>query len=67
MDEDPVTGSAHCALTVYWGYVLGRTSLTGRQVSSRGGIVRTDLEGDRVRLSGRTVEVPVPPEKLARL
>jgi predicted PhzF superfamily epimerase YddE/YHI9 len=67
MDEDPVTGSAHCALAVYWGYVLGRTSLTGRQVSSRGGIVRTDLEGDRVRLSGRTVEVPVPPEKLARL
>ena len=67
MDEDPVTGSAHCALAVYWGYVLGRTSLSGCQVSSRGGIVRTNLDGDRVRLSGRTVEVPVPPEKLDRL
>jgi predicted PhzF superfamily epimerase YddE/YHI9 len=67
IDEDPVTGSAHCALAVYWGHVLGRDALTGCQVSREGGIVRTVLAGDRVRLSGGTVKVPVPEKKLRRL
>jgi PhzF family phenazine biosynthesis protein len=58
--EDPVTGSAHCALGPYWAEQMGQTSLTGRQVSARGGTVRTALDGpgaDRVTLSGRAVTV----------
>jgi PhzF family phenazine biosynthesis protein len=57
VDEDPVTGSAHCALAPFWAARLGRTELTGRQVSARGGTVRVRLEGDRVVLSGRAVTV----------
>lgn len=56
--EDPVTGSAHCALGPYWADRLGRTTLTGRQVSARGGTVRVALpspDADRVDLSGRAV------------
>jgi PhzF family phenazine biosynthesis protein len=55
--EDPVTGSAHCALGPFWGERLGKTSLVGYQASQRGGIVRVTLAGDRVRLSGRAVTV----------
>lgn len=55
--EDPVTGSAHCALTPYWAAKLGKTELTGHQASSRGGTVRVRLEGDRVRLAGQAVTV----------
>ncbi len=55
VDEDPVTGSAHTALTPYWCERLGRTELTGYQASSRGGLVRVALRGDRVRLSGHAV------------
>ncbi len=51
--EDPVTGSAHCALTPYWAQRLGRTALTGYQTSSRGGFVRVELVGDRVKLGGK--------------
>lgn len=53
--EDPVTGSAHCALTPYWSQRLGRNVLRARQVSSRGGNVQCELKGDRVLLSGRAV------------
>jgi PhzF family phenazine biosynthesis protein len=56
--EDPVTGSAHCALGPYWADRLGRTTLTGRQVSDRGGTVRVALsspDADRVELSGQAV------------
>ena len=56
--EDPVTGSAHCALGPYWADRLGRTTLTGRQVSARGGTVRVALpspDADRVDLSGQAV------------
>ena len=50
--EDPVTGSAHCALTPYWAKRLGKKTLKARQVSPRGGdLVCTD-EGDRTVLSG---------------
>jgi PhzF family phenazine biosynthesis protein len=58
--EDPVTGSAHCALAPYWARELGRTELTGRQVSPRGGTVRVALDSpgaDRVSLSGQAVTV----------
>jgi predicted PhzF superfamily epimerase YddE/YHI9 len=57
VDEDPVTGSAHCALGPFWGARLGRTELTGYQASKRGGTVGVRLEGDRVVLGGRAVTV----------
>jgi predicted PhzF superfamily epimerase YddE/YHI9 len=57
IDEDPVTGSAHCALAPFWGARFGLTELTGYQASSRGGIVRTRLDGDRVILGGHAVTV----------
>jgi PhzF family phenazine biosynthesis protein len=57
IDEDPVTGSAHCVLAPFWGTRLGRPEMTGYQASARGGIVRVRLEGDRVRLGGKAVIV----------
>jgi PhzF family phenazine biosynthesis protein len=54
--EDPVTGSSHCTLTPYWAGRLGRTRLTARQVSARGGELQCELVGDRVRLGGQCVE-----------
>jgi PhzF family phenazine biosynthesis protein len=57
VDEDPVTGSAHCALAPYWSAVLGRNPLVGFQASPRGGTVRVRLNGDRVLLSGHAVTV----------
>ena len=57
IDEDPVTGSAHCALAPYWAAKLGRISLTGYQASARGGIVEMTLAEDRVRLRGNAVTV----------
>lgn len=53
INEDPVTGSAHCELTPYWADRLGRTSLHARQVSSRGGELFCELKNDRVLISGR--------------
>ncbi|MFB4292276.1 PhzF family phenazine biosynthesis protein [Nonomuraea sp. ATR24] len=55
--EDPVTGSAHCALSPYWTARLGRDTLTGAQLSARGGVVRVTLDGDRVQLAGHAVTV----------
>jgi PhzF family phenazine biosynthesis protein len=55
--EDPVTGSAHCALAPYWADRLGRNRLLGYQASARGGTVRVELVGDRVRLGGHAVTV----------
>lgn len=57
IDEDPVTGSAHCALAPYWGARLGRAEMTGYQASARGGEVRVRLAGDRVILGGQAVTV----------
>jgi PhzF family phenazine biosynthesis protein len=57
VDEDPVTGSAHCALGPWWAERLGRTSLIGFQASSRGGVVRVEVRGDRVALQGQAVTV----------
>src|SRR5215218_2320975 len=57
VDEDPVTGSAHCVLAPYWAAKLGRDALTGYQASRRGGTVRVRAAGDRVHLGGRAVTV----------
>jgi len=53
VDEDPVTGSAHAALTVYWARRLGRNEFTALQASKRTGALNCRLEGDRVLLGGR--------------
>jgi len=55
--EDPVTGSAHCALAPYWAGRLGKQKLVGRQASSRSGIVQVEVAGDRVHLGGQAVTV----------
>ena len=55
IDEDPVTGSAHCALGPWWAPRTGRTSLVGHQVSPRGGIVQVEVGGERVRIGGHAV------------
>ena len=57
IDEDPVTGSAHCALAPYWADKLGKTEMVGFQASSRGGVVHARLTGDRVKLAGSAVTV----------
>jgi len=57
VDEDPVTGSAHCCLTPYWSRKLGRTEFIAQQVSARGGTLRLSLDGDRVRMRGQAVTV----------
>ena len=55
--EDPVTGSAHCALGPLWGERLKKSSLVGFQASPRGGLVKVTLAGDRVLLGGQAVTV----------
>jgi PhzF family phenazine biosynthesis protein len=57
IDEDPVTGSTHCALAPYWGRQLSKTSFLARQLSSRGGILKLELRGDRVGIAGQAVTV----------
>lgn len=57
IDEDPVTGSAHCCLGPYWYQKLKKEALTGYQASERGGIVRIGIEGDRIRLGGKAVTI----------
>jgi len=59
IDEDPVTGSAHCVLAPFWAERLGRTDLVGQQVSARGGTVGMRLAGDQVVLTGQAVTVLV--------
>jgi PhzF family phenazine biosynthesis protein len=55
VDEDPVTGSAHCTLIPYWAEQLGKNELYARQVSSRGGELFCELKGDRVTMAGNAV------------
>ena len=57
VDEDPVTGSAHCCLAPFWKRRLERDGLVGFQASARGGTVRVRTEGDRVYLGGQAVTV----------
>jgi predicted PhzF superfamily epimerase YddE/YHI9 len=65
IDEDPVTGSAHCVLAPYWAGELGKQALEARQISRRGGVLRCELRGERVGIAGQvvlylegTIEVP---------
>lgn len=57
IDEDPVTGAAHCTLSPWWSTKLGRARLVGHQVSRRGGVVRVEHRGERVSVAGRAVTV----------
>jgi PhzF family phenazine biosynthesis protein len=57
IDEDPVTGSAHCMLAPFWAARLGSDILTGHQASERGGLVHVTLRGDRVILGGTAVTI----------
>jgi len=55
--EDPVTGSAHCALGPYWQSQLGKDAFFAHQASPRGGDVRVRVAGERVKLGGQAVTV----------
>ena len=57
IDEDPVTGSAHCCLGPLWSERLGKTALVAFQASPRGGVVHVTVAGDRVVLGGQAVTV----------
>jgi predicted PhzF superfamily epimerase YddE/YHI9 len=57
MLEDPVTGSAHCALTSYWADRLGKVKVHARQLSERGGELWCEMAGTRVILKGHAVLV----------
>ncbi len=56
IDEDPVTGAAHCLLAPYWGAVLEKDSLDALQLSPRGGRLACELRGDRVAIAGKAVK-----------
>ncbi len=57
IDEDPVTGSAHCCLGPFWSARLGKKELTAYQASDRGGIIQVSVRQDRVVLGGQAVTV----------
>lgn len=57
IDEDPVTGSSHCCLGPYWAARLGKREMTAYQASTRGGVVRVRIDGERIRLGGQAVTV----------
>lgn len=53
IDEDPVTGSIHSVLVPYWARKFGKTRLEARQLSARGGVLRCELQGNRVAIAGQ--------------
>jgi len=57
VNEDPVTGSAHCTLGPFWGRILGKHEFLAYQASDRGGSLRVRVAGDRVHLGGKAVTV----------
>jgi PhzF family phenazine biosynthesis protein len=59
INEDPATGSAHTRLIPYWAQRLGKSELSARQVSARGGVLHCRLEGDRVQIAGKAVTYSV--------
>ncbi|MCC7126557.1 MAG: PhzF family phenazine biosynthesis protein [Acidobacteria bacterium] len=68
VNEDPVTGSAHCEAAPYWAERIGKTDLQARQLSARGGTIWCSVRGARVILRGRaahfmTAEITVPPAR----
>lgn len=57
IDEDPVTGYAHCSLAPYWQAKLGKSDFLAKQISARGGVLKVQCQGDRVLMSGQAVTV----------
>ncbi len=57
IDEDPVTGSAHCSLAPFWHEKTGKTEFISHQVSKRGGTLRVSLKGERVEISGEAITI----------
>jgi PhzF family phenazine biosynthesis protein len=57
INEDPVTGSAHCCLAPYWAKKLGKQEMVAYQASPRGGVVHVRVDGERVFLKGQAVTV----------
>ncbi len=57
IDEDPVTGSAHCALVPFWKMKTGRNDFISHQVSKRGGILKVSMKDERVEISGHAKTV----------
>ena len=57
INEDPVTGSAHCCLSEWWGEKLGKSAMIGYQASERGGVVKVTRDRGRVKLAGKAVTV----------
>jgi PhzF family phenazine biosynthesis protein len=57
IDEDPVTGSAHCCLAPFWSTRLNRNEFLAHQISARHGVLKVRLDGDRVKLAGQAVTV----------
>ncbi len=55
IDEDPVTGSTHSSLAPYWSEKTGKKKMKGLQLSKRGGVVRVEVTGDRVKIGGKAV------------
>jgi predicted PhzF superfamily epimerase YddE/YHI9 len=56
VNEDPVTGSAHCELAPYWSHKLAKNNLNAKQLSARTGLISCQLQGDRVLLTGKVVD-----------
>jgi predicted PhzF superfamily epimerase YddE/YHI9 len=52
LNEDPVTGSAHCTLIPYWAEKLGKDKMVAKQLSARGGTIFCEMRGDRVGIGG---------------
>jgi PhzF family phenazine biosynthesis protein len=57
VNEDPVTGSAHCCLAPYWSKRLYKSEMVAYQASARGGVLRVRINGDRVKIAGQAVTV----------
>jgi predicted PhzF superfamily epimerase YddE/YHI9 len=57
IDEEPVTGSAHCCLGPFWSARLGKPALTAYQASPRGGVVRVRVDAEQVKLGGQAVTI----------
>ena len=57
INEDPVTGSAHCCLAPYWSKRLHKNEMVAFQASPRGGVLRVRINGDRVKIAGQAVTV----------
>jgi PhzF family phenazine biosynthesis protein len=57
IDEDPVTGSAHCALVPFWHSRTGRKKFISHQVSKRGGVLKVELKDERVEISGQALTI----------